>query len=242
MTDDRASRKTIPPVPPSSEAKKFARSKTAWSEMNDGGKFATPHELKMARLPAMQRVQPGDRTGEEVSSVFMPVEDLYWIKDSLHNLRKDKADKTLLLATIQSYEEKLDMLSAKLEATGHCRKENDFLDLKDAVNSWRTFFRNIVAVGSLGALVAIGGWLWQYYSLVDQVTKTSENIIQVSQSAASIRNDYERYKQERFSESVKIAAENDAKFVHLEYKLLSAMSQLSQGVKIDTPPAPAVKE
>jgi hypothetical protein len=206
--------------------------------MNDGGKFATPQELKMARLPAVQRAQSGERTGEEVSSVFMPVEDLYWIKDSLHNLRKDKADRTFLMASIQTYEEKLEIINIRLDEISHCKKETDFLELKEAVNSWRTFFRNIVAVGSIGVLVVIGGWLWQYYTIVSQVTKTSEIIIQVSQSTETLRSNYEKYRQEHFAESVKALAENDAKFVRLEYKLLSAISQLSQGVTLIEPEKP----
>lgn len=239
MTSDKTPKAGVPPIPPSAAAKKSARSSLPWSEVNDGGRFATPYELKMARTPPARRVPSGVRAdGDEVSSVFMPVEDLYWIKDSLHNLRNEKADRSVLNATIQTFEEKLDMLTMQLETTTHCKKQEEFADLKEAVNSWRTFFRNIVAVGSVGALVAIGGWLWQYYSLVDQVTRTSENVIQVSQNVSTLQEDYSRYKNERFSESVKVSSENDARFVHLEYKLLSAMSQLSQGIKIDAPMAP----
>lgn len=227
-----SSRKTIPPIPPSTEAKKHARSTLPWSEQNDGGKYATPQELRMARTAPAQRV------GDDVSSVFMPVEDLYWIKDSLHNLRKEKADRTLLLAAIQAFEEKLDALNMRLEDVSHCKKQSDFDDLKEAVNSWRSFFRNTVAVGSIGALLVIGGWLWQYYTLVDQVTKTSGDVTQTSHNVSILQDDYVKYKQDHFAESVKVSAENDARFVHLEYKLLDAISKLSQGQKIAEPVAP----
>lgn len=231
-------RKTIPPVPPSPEAKKHARSSLPWSEQNDGGKFATPHELKMARTAPGQRIPPGPRVGDDVSSVFMPAEDLYWIKDSLHNLRKEKADRALLLASMKTVEEQLDMFETRLNKATHCHRESDFEELKDAVNSWRSFFRNTVAVGFLGALIVVGGWLWQYYALVDQVTKTSGDVTQTSHNVSILRDDYAKYKQDRFAESVKYSAENDARFMQLEYRLLTAMAKLSQGQKIDTPVAP----
>ena len=231
-------RKTIPPVPPSPEAKKHARSALPWSEQNDGGKFATPHELKMARTAPYQRAQTAPRVGDDTSSVFMPVEDLYWIKDSLHNLRKEKADRVLLLASMKTIEEQLDMFEDRLNKATHCHKESDFEELKDAVNSWRSFFRNTVAVGFLGALIVIGGWLWQYYALVDQVSKTSGDVTQTSHNVSILHDDYAKYKQDRFAESVKYSAENDARFIQLEYKLLTAISKLSQGQKIDTPTAP----
>lgn len=225
-------RKTIPPVPPSPEAKKHVRSTMPWSEQNDGGKFATPQELRMARTAPSQRI------GEEVSSVFMPVEDLYWIKDSLHNLRKDKADRALLAASMRTLEERLEVLSMRLDEASHCKKQSDFEELKDAVNNWRSFFRNTVAVGFIGALLVIGGWLWQYYALVDQVAKTSNDVTQTSHNVSLLQDNYSKYKQDQFAAGVKISAENDARFVHLEYKLLDAISKLSQGQKIAEPMAP----
>jgi hypothetical protein len=169
----------------------------------------------------------------------MPVEDLYWIKDSLHNLRKEKADRVLLLASMKTIEEQLDMFETRLDKATHCHRESDFEELKDAVNSWRSFFRNTVAVGFLGALVVIGGWLWQYYALVDQVSKTSGDVTQTSHNVSILRDDYAKYKQDQFAEGVKNSAENNARLIQLEYKLLTAISQLSQGLKIDTPVAPA---
>lgn len=234
-------RKTIPPIPPSPEAKKHARSNLPWSEQNDGGKFATPHELKMARTAPYQRAQTAPRVGDDISSVFMPVEDLYWIKDSLHNLRKEKADRVLLLASLKTIEEQLDMFETRLDKATHCHRESDFEELKEAVNSWRSFFRNTVAVGFLGALIVIGGWLWQYYSLVDQVSKTSEDVTQTSHNVSTLQDDYVKYKQDQFAERVKYSAENDARFMQLEYKLLAAISKLSQGQKIDTPIAPVME-
>lgn len=227
-----SSRKTIPPVPPSPEAKKHARSTLPWSEQNDGGKYATPQELRMARTAPSQRV------GDDISSVFMPVEDLYWIKDSLHNLRKDKADRVLMTASIRALEEKFDVLSMQVEQSSHCKKQGEFEDLKDAVNSWRNFFRNTVAVGAISALLALGGGLWQYFILVDQVTKTSGDVTQTSHNVSVLQSEYTKYKQDHFAESVKTSAENDARFVQLEYRLLTAISKLSQGQKIDAPAAP----
>jgi uridine kinase len=89
-------------------------------------------------------------------------------------------------------------------------------------------------------LIVIGGWLWQYYSLVDQVSKTSEDVTQTSHNVSTLQDDYVKYKQDQFAERVKYSAENDARSMQLEYKLLAAISKLSQGQKIDTPAAPAL--
>lgn len=225
-----------PPPPP----KKNNRPGALWPELEGRGKYPTPQELRVARTPPTFRspARPREDSMDDVSSVFVPPEDLYWIKDSLHNLRNEKADRAMLVAAVKTFEEKIDMLVTRIEEATHCQKTAEFTDLKEAVTTWRTFFRNTVAVGSLGALLVMGGWLWQYYALVDQVRQTSENVARVTSNVDSLHSDYQKYKQDRFAENIQNKSETTEKFVHLEYKLLSAMSKLSQGQKIAEPRAP----
>jgi len=211
-----------------------------WSSTDHDSLYPTPMNLRLARMPPRLRPSSEKIEKEDSPGYLMSLEDLYWIKESLHNLTKGKEDKSTLGAAMRLVEEKFNMVEKNLEEASHCQRTAEFFDLKNAVDSWRVFFRNTVAVGSVGAVLVIGGWLWQYYTLIDQVKRTSENIAQVTQSVAGFQTDYFRYKQDHFAESVNNLAANDARFIRLEYKLLSAMSKLSQGKKIDEPKAPVL--
>jgi hypothetical protein len=134
----------------------------------------------------------------------------------------------------------MDTLSTQIEKSAHCLRENDFAELKDAVNTWRTFFRNTIAVGSVGALFVIGGWLWQFYSLSAQVEETATEVSSVNRNVAAMQDDYQKYKRLAFETETRTTHEFNTKLVMLEYKLLSAMSQMSQGHQIAAPAPPPV--
>lgn len=221
--------------------------KPFWPELIHRSKYPTPHELRVARQPAKRHFtretspQPPpipEGLKEEVSSVFIPPQDVYWIKDSLHNLRNEKADRVMLAAAVRTIEEKIDSLQEQVENSSHCKKQEEFDDLKEAVSSWRLFFRNTVAVGFLGGLVVLAGWLWQYFTLVEQVKQTSNSVSTTIQSVENLSTNYQSYKMETLENTLQTKALNDSKLVQLEYKLLSAMSQISRGQKVDVPKEP----
>lgn len=228
-------------TPPKKSDKDNPTTSSMWSAVDDSNLYPTPTDLKSARMYPRLRPLEKDSSTEDSTGVIMSLEDLYWIKDHLHNLRKSKAEETALTSAVHLFEEKITMINSRLDGATHCLRNVEFEDLKGAINSWRIFFRNMVVTGTVGALFVIAGWLWQYYSLVSQVKKTSENIAQVSQTVSVLQSDYAQYKQDRFAEGVKTESVNDARFVRLEYKLISAMSKLSQGKKVPEPNEPASK-
>jgi hypothetical protein len=80
--------------------------------------------------------------------------------------------------------------------------------------------------------------LWQFYSLSAKVNETADSISSANNNVVSMQNDYQNFKQISFETGTKTTLEFNTKLVELEYKLLSAMSQLSKGQPIAAPAPP----
>ena len=209
-----------------------------WAKPDEDKKQPSTPRVKVPYPKHQPMHSPPVTDDEDFSQMIVHSADVYYIREELHRLSKDKADKETISAMAKSLETQMGTISNQVGKASHCTRAGEFAELKDAVNTWRTFFRNTIAVGSIGALFVVGGWLWQFYSLSAKVNETADSISSANNNVVSMQNDYQNFKQISFETGTKTTLEFNTKLVELEYKLLSAMSQLSKGQPIAAPAPP----
>jgi hypothetical protein len=155
--------------------------------------------------------------------------DVVWIQSELKRLSHEKAGKDVVQAREQEITTQVDLLKEQLKGLTKCQRAEEFEDMKRAVEGWRTFFRNTVAVGSAGALAVIGGWLWQFYTLTGAVESTKADISEVNANVKELSEDYKGFKKEYYVGEVARTKELTEQLSKLEYRITDSISKASQG-------------
>ena len=161
--------------------------------------------------------------------------DVVWIQSELRRLSQEKASKEGMQAQEREITTRIDFLKDNLKSLEKCHRTEEIDEMKRAIDGWRTFFRNTVAVGSLGAIGVIGGWLWQFYSLTAQVSSTHDDIAKVNVSVQELAKDYQGFKKEYYQSEVEHSKDLGIQITQLEYRLTDTIAKASQGQKVAGP-------
>jgi len=158
-----------------------------------------------------------------------------WLREDLKKIEERKLDHAVFEEREASNTTKFRIIEDKVESLKGCNRHEEFEDMKRAIDSWRNFFRNTVAVGALGGLVVIGGWLWQYYTLTSTVSDTSEAVKDLASEVKNVGVDIQTHKEASLENALEQQKELDIRFGQMEFRILSAVSSMSQGQKLDKP-------
>lgn len=107
--------------------------------------------------------------------------------------------------------------------------------MKNDIAGWRNFFRSTIAVGALGGLSIIAGWLWQYYTLTESVKDTSDSIVVLKTEVKEIAKEIQTHKALSVETQFQQQASLEVRFTEMEYRLMLAMSRMSQGQQLNQP-------
>jgi len=162
-----------------------------------------------------------------------------WLREDLKKIEDKKVDQALFNARESTNTEKFRIIEDKVESLKGCSRHEEFEDMKRAIDSWRNFFRNTVAVGALSGLIVIGGWLWQYYTLTNTVADTSNAVKELSSSINIVKVEIQTHKESSLENALEQQKEIEARFSQMEFRILSAVSSISHGKQLDQPSSDA---
>jgi hypothetical protein len=158
-----------------------------------------------------------------------------WLKDDIKRLDEKKVGVDVFEQKDSSDTQRFEIIEKKVDSLRGCSRHEEFEDMKKDIAGWRNFFRSTVAVGALGGLSVIAGWLWQYYTLTSSVADTSESIgvlkIEVKEIAKEIQNHKELSLETQLEQQKNL----EVRFNEMEYRLMLAMSRMSQGQQLNQP-------
>lgn len=187
--------------------------------------LAPPYGLKHKNIPMLD-------TGQ--NPVDPPTRS-QWLREDLKKIEEKKLDHAVFVEREASNTTKFKIIEDKVESLKGCNRNEEFEDMKRAIDSWRNFFRNTVAIGALGGLVVIAGWLWQYYALTSTVSDTSDAVKELSTEIKNVGEDIQAHKEASLENALEQQKELDIRFGQMEFRILSAVSSMSQGQKLDKP-------
>jgi hypothetical protein len=162
-----------------------------------------------------------------------------WLREDLKKIEERKVDHTLFNARESSNTEKFRIIEDKVDSLKGCSRNEEFEDMKRAIDSWRNFFRNTVAIGAISGLAVIGGWLWQYYALTSTVSDTSNAVKELATEVKSVKIEIQTHKEVSLENALAQQKEIDSRFGQMEFKILSAVSSASHGKQLDQPSSDA---
>jgi hypothetical protein len=158
-----------------------------------------------------------------------------WLKEDIKRLDDKKVGVDLFAQKEESNTQRFEVIEKKVESLRGCSRREEFEDMKKAIAEWRNFFRSTVAVGVLGGLGLVAGWLWQYYSLTSSVLDASESIGALKVEVKDISKEIQTHKETSLETQLNQKASLEVRFNEMEYRLMLAMSRMSQGQKLKQP-------
>lgn len=158
-----------------------------------------------------------------------------WLREDIRQIEERKLDQAVFHEREASNTAKFRIIEEKVDGLKGCSRHEEFEDMKRAIDSWRNFFRNTVAVGAISGLAVIGGWLWQYYTLTETVEDTSNVVKELATEVKSVTVQIQTHKEASLENALTQQKELDARFGQMEFRILSAVSSMSRGQKLDQP-------
>jgi hypothetical protein len=158
-----------------------------------------------------------------------------WLREDLRKIEEKKLDHAIFEEREASNTAKFRIIEDKVDSLKGCSRHEEFEDMKRSIDGWQNFFRNTVAIGALSGLMVIGGWLWQYYTLTETVADTSSAVKELSSDVRIVRVEIQTHKEASLENALTQQKELDARFGQIEFRILSAVSSMSQGQKLDQP-------
>lgn len=158
-----------------------------------------------------------------------------WLREDLKKIEERKLDQAIFNEREASNTSKFKIIEEKVESLKGCNRYEEFEDMKRAIDGWRTFFRNTVAVGAISGIVVVGGWLWQYYTLTKTVDDTSDVVKELTTELKSVKTEIQMHKEVSLENALDQQKELDSRFGQMEFRILSAVSSISRGQKLDQP-------
>jgi hypothetical protein len=158
-----------------------------------------------------------------------------WLKEDIKRLDDKKLSTEVFDQKEETNTQRFEIIEKKVDTLRGCNRNEEFEDMKRDIAGWRNFFRSTVAVGSLGALAVIAGWLWQYYTLTASVADTSESIGVLKTEMKDVAREIQTHKELSLSTQMEQQKNLEVRFNEMEYRLMLAMSRMSQGQQLNQP-------
>lgn len=158
-----------------------------------------------------------------------------WLKEDIKRLDDKKVSVDLFEQKEESNTQRFEIIEKKVESLKGCSRREEFEDMKQAIAEWRNFFRNTIAVGAIGGLGLVAGWMWQFYALTSSVHNASESIVALKTEVRDISKEIQTNKETTLETQVTQKANLEVRFSEMEYRLMLAMSRMSQGQKLKQP-------
>ena len=158
-----------------------------------------------------------------------------WLKDDIKRLEERKVGMDVFEQKEESNTQRFEIIEKRVDKLRGCSRNEEFEDMKKDIAGWRTFFRNTVAVGAFGCLSIVAGWLWQYYTLLDSVETARETISNVTSEVKELSKEIQTHKENSVTTQAEQKVNLEVRFNEMEYRLMLAMSRISQGQHLDKP-------
>jgi hypothetical protein len=158
-----------------------------------------------------------------------------WLKEDITKLDAKKVDKEVFETREETNTEKFRIIEDKVATLKGCSRHEEFEDMKRAIDGWRNFFRNTVAVGAISGLFVIGGWMWQYYTLTSAVADTGDAVQTIQKEVKEVKSELQAHRELSLERDLGQQKDIDSRFSQMEYRLMVAISRLSHGQPLDQP-------
>jgi hypothetical protein len=158
-----------------------------------------------------------------------------WLKEDIKRLDDKKLSTEIFAQKEESNTQRFEIIEKKVDTLKGCSRHEEFEDMKRDIAGWRNFFRSTVAVGSIGALAVIAGWLWQYYTLTASVSDTSASIGVLKTEMKEVAKEIQTHKELSLASQMEQQKDLEVRFNEMEYRLMLAMSRMSQGQQLNQP-------
>lgn len=158
-----------------------------------------------------------------------------WLKADIKRLDEKKVGVDVFEQKEESNTQRFEIIEKKVDGLKGCSRHEEFEDMKKDIAGWRNFFRSTVAIGALGGLSVVAGWLWQYYALTASVADASDSMSVLNTEVKEIAKEIQTHKELSLETQLEQQKNLEVRFSEMEYRIMLAMSRMSQGQQLNQP-------